>query len=164
MCFLELFNLAALYCLIMSFPKKEKETTTIRYFIDKYPKFPKGRLLASESPDFILKENAKTSIGIELTHLVDYKNGNSFYKNIETSLIQKLSEDIFRHILEQKEEKINLYRKQKLKYIWLIITADNLDLPKSMNINDVVLKWNLSTSFDKVFLFDLFRGEVYLIK
>ena len=145
----------------MSFPKKEIETTTIRYFANKYKEFPKGKLIASESPDFIVRENAKKSIGIELTHLVDYKNGNSFYNNVETSLIQKLNEDIINHILEQKEEKIRLYRKQKLNRIWLIITADNLDLPQSSNINASIADWNLNTSFDKVFLFDLFRGEIF---
>ncbi len=145
----------------MPFPKKEKETTTIRYFREKYPAFPKGKLIASESPDFIIKENAKITTGIELTHLVDYNNGNSFYNNIETSLIQNLSEDIINHILEQKEEKIKLYRKQILNRIWLVITADNLDLPESGKFIESMTLWDLKTSFDKVFLFDLFGGKVF---
>lgn len=148
----------------MPFPKKEKESTTIRYFIDKYPDFPKGKLVVSESPDFIVKENSKKSIGIELTRLVDHNNGNSFYNNIETYLIKNLNKDIISHILEQKEEKIRLYRKQRLKEIWLIITADNLDLPRSSNIKESISKWDIRTSFDKVFLFDLYRGEIFLMK
>lgn len=148
----------------MAFPKKEKEITTIRYFRDKYPEFPKGKLVPSESPDFILKGNAKTSIGIELTHLVDHNNGNSFYNNIETNLIRKIDREIIQNILESKEEKIKIYSKKKLKELWLLITADNLDLPGSVNMEDKFLKWELETSFDKVFLFDLFKGEVHFVK
>ena len=38
----------------------------MKQFRNDYAVFPKGKLQKSESPDFILKQNPKTTIGIEL--------------------------------------------------------------------------------------------------
>ncbi len=49
--------------------KKQLELLLMHYFRDRNPDFPKGKLMLSESPDFILKLKTKNRIGIELTRL-----------------------------------------------------------------------------------------------
>lgn len=49
--------------------KKQLERLLIDLFKEGYPGLPKGRLTASESPDFILTASPRYSIGIELTRL-----------------------------------------------------------------------------------------------
>ncbi len=49
--------------------KKQLEILLMHYFRECYPVFPRGKLISSESPDFILKLKTRTQIGIELTRL-----------------------------------------------------------------------------------------------
>ena len=49
---------------------KEEEGIILRSFINHYPDFPKGKVIESESPDFIIQDGPKTKIGIELVQLL----------------------------------------------------------------------------------------------
>lgn len=49
--------------------KKEIEILLAEYFRAKYPEFPKGKLVPSESPDFIVNLKNAHHLGIELTRL-----------------------------------------------------------------------------------------------
>ncbi len=49
--------------------KKQLEILLLQYFRECYPDFPKGKIIPSESPDFIIKLKNKNNIGIELTRL-----------------------------------------------------------------------------------------------
>jgi hypothetical protein len=49
--------------------KKQLEILLIQYFRDCYSDFPKGKVVPSESPDFIVTLKSKNNLGIELTRL-----------------------------------------------------------------------------------------------
>ncbi len=49
--------------------KKQLEVLLVNYFRDCYPDFPKVKVVASESPDFVVKMKSKYKLGIELTRL-----------------------------------------------------------------------------------------------
>ncbi|MDX8338508.1 hypothetical protein SLH46_04900 [Draconibacterium sp. IB214405] len=49
--------------------KKQLEVLLVNYFRDRYPDFPKGKVVASESPDFVVKMKNAHKLGIELTRL-----------------------------------------------------------------------------------------------
>lgn len=49
--------------------KKQLEVLLMNYFRECNPDFPKGRLVSSESPDFILTLKSRNNLGIELTRL-----------------------------------------------------------------------------------------------
>ena len=49
--------------------KKEKERLVVEQFRDTYTEFPKGKLVLSESPDFVIRTSPRYSIGIELVSL-----------------------------------------------------------------------------------------------
>ena len=53
----------------MHWKKKQLEIVLMHYFMEFYPEFPKGSLLPSESPDFILTFKKRHQLGIELTRL-----------------------------------------------------------------------------------------------
>ncbi len=49
--------------------KKQLENLLIQYFRESYNDFPKGQVVPSESPDFIVKMKSRNLLGIELTRL-----------------------------------------------------------------------------------------------
>lgn len=125
--------------------QKDEEKLVMEFFRKNYPDFPKGKLKASESPDFILKISPKKSIGIELTQL---------YKSRE------LINDLL-ILIEKKEEKIPLYQNMHLSELWLIIYADEALNKINFNLRNKMENLGISSKFDKVFLFDLFSKEVF---
>ncbi len=128
----------------MPIDKTTEEWLVMRYFREKYVHFPKGKLIKTESPDFILRVNRKKRIGIELTRL-DYLLKDMTDKNELSGLLSIL--------IAQKEEKLPLYQKNILSEYWLIVSVDllKLGLPEHLILN---------SKFDKVFLFDLFSGLI----
>ena len=126
--------------------QKEEENFVIQYFREIYFDFPNGKLMQSESPDFILKNGPKKLMGIELTRLDP--NASSLKEKIETTLLNK-------------NDKIRLYQQKKLNAVWLIIHVDFIEESKSYNIQNKMNNWIFITEFDKVFLFDLFEKRVY---
>jgi len=134
---------------------KHQESIILESFRKHIPGFPKGKLLKSESPDFILKSGPKHAIGIELTRLENEKyiiNPASFASFIE-------------HIhsaISNKSEKLRNYRKNNLNAYWLIIHADSIEhkIPEFENrLRDSIP----AADFDRVFLFGLFEGNVWEI-
>lgn len=134
-------------------PKKHQESIILEGFRKHFPGFPKGKLIKSESPDFILKTGPKQAIGIELTGLKDARyviHPASF-----ASFIGHLQSAI-----SGKSEKLARYRKNNLSAYWLIIHADDIDqrIPEfEERIRDSIP----ATEFGRVFLFALFEGKVW---
>lgn len=129
--------------------KFEEEKLIMHYFRDFYTNFPKGKLVKSESPDFILKISTKKSIGIELTRLDE--ESITLFKKIEATL-------------KNKSGKFKLYQRKRFNSIWLIIHADSLDRSKLNNLQNKLDTQNFETEFDNVYLFDLFENKGFMIK
>ena len=129
--------------------QREEEILILEYFRKNYKDFPKGKVIKSESPDFIIKETRKSTIGIELTRLLSTQK--NFYENLSLTI-------------DSKEEKIRLYQKKNLNEIWLIVFTDFLKEPRSYNINNKMINRKLPFRFHKVFLFDLFENALYSLQ
>ena len=125
-----------------------EEWVVMRYFREKYAQFPKGKLVKSESPDFVLVLNRKKRIGIELTRL-DYLLNDKMQIQELSGRLQKL--------IDKKEEKLRAYRKNRLNEYWLIVTVDSFE---TVEDDKTGLQKKVNTSFDKVFLFDLFSPKI----
>jgi len=69
--------------------KSQEEKLILKYFSSEYADFPKGKLVKTESPDFILKLNPKRSIGIELTRLYQPKSNNQEFKPKQVESLEK---------------------------------------------------------------------------
>lgn len=75
--------------------KKQLEILIIEYFRSVYPDFPKGKLKASESPDFVLDIAPRKKIGIELTRLYFddfYNSENKVSDNIGKEIVKRACE------------------------------------------------------------------------
>ena len=135
--------------------KKQDETLIIHYFRERYPAFPKGKLIKSESPDFILKTGRHRTIGIELTQIIPPAGG--FSSSV------RLYEEVEK-IIRKKDKKLPLYRKNHFNEIWLLITCDDLNLPGDIQLDEILSGPGLNNGFEKVFLMDLFEGEVKVLR
>jgi hypothetical protein len=128
---------------------KEEEKLVIQLFRKSFADFPKGRLISSESPDFILIINRHTRLGIELTQ-IDRGRHN---------LIGKIKARI-----EAKNKKISLYRTATTGLQWLVIYVEDLQTVTSLNLKTKLENICFPSDFQKIFFFDLFSREVFQIK
>lgn len=141
--------------------KKSEERVIMDYFMDCHDGFPKGKLLASESPDFLLKINPKKALGIELTKLHDPEDSKNSHEDQNYFPVKDIDKQLLNEIIQSKEEKLWLYNKKKINDCWLIIYIDVLEGPSSFNLNNKIEKWDITSDFKKVFLFELFSPKVY---
>ena len=127
-----------------------------------YPEFPDGRIIPSESPDFIIRSGKKHTTGIEVTLLT--KKEYNWLEGKALHFLPSLSRDHLVEMIRYKEEKIGLYRSKKLNEIWLLIIAKGLSNPAHFNITNQLENWHIDSSFDRVLLIELKRNrlvEVY---
>ncbi|MFC2114645.1 hypothetical protein ACFLRI_04790 [Bacteroidota bacterium] len=121
--------------------KYAEEKRVLLAFKKLMPDFPKGKIVKSESPDFILKTSPKRAIGIELVQLI----------------VNEEAEDLFEKLiklLQKKEEKLQLYQKKRLNNYWLIVYINSLEERSLHNLIKRFSERPFSTSFDSLFLFD----------
>jgi len=137
--------------------KKDEEILILELFRKGYNGFPKGTILKSESPDFILKISPKKSIGIEITRLHD----GSLPKNNPGFPVADLSIENLETTILKKEEMIPFYLKKNLHELWLIIATDYLKMPTGTQFSEIIPAQQFNTGFDRVFLFDLFEKKIF---
>jgi hypothetical protein len=139
---------------------RDEEILILDLFRKNYPEFPKGKLVKSESPDFIVKLGTKKMIGIEITRLHDGK----LPKNNPGFPLAPLTYENILASLKIKEEKLILYRKKRIEIFWLIITVDYIEGPKDSRLLIPFSSLQVSSSYDKIFLFDLFEKNIIGLK
>jgi hypothetical protein len=135
----------------------DEEIMILELFRKSYAVFPKGKLVKSESPDFILNLSPRKSIGIEITRLHD----GSISKNNPGFPVAELTQRNIENTINHKEEKLPLYQKKKISECWLIIATDYIQLPKGKNIPALIEKWKFNTGYQKIFLIDLFNPKIH---
>jgi len=126
--------------------QKEEEKLVMEYFRKSYPDFPKGKLVASESPDFVLRISPKKSIGIELTQLD---------RNADT-----LKEKLFNSLLK-KDSKLSIYKNKFLNAYWLIIYVDVFEESENYNLHNKLDNWKFDSKYERVFLLDIFHKRIF---
>jgi len=141
-----------------------EEEYIIELFRNEYSDFPKGKLLKTESPDFILKESSKTAIGIELTKLhgpVGSRDNASANTKIRGYQTPEFTRENIEYTINAKDEKLRIYKQKMLNQIWLLIIADIIEKPVSFNLSNKLDNWNFFSGFHKVFLFELKSRKVF---
>lgn len=69
--------------------------------------------------------------------------------------------DDIRTAISKKDEKIYLYQKRRLNYYWLLIFTDCLRGVRKYNLAEKVRNHKFESKFQKVFLFDLVKSDIY---
>ncbi|MBN3035849.1 MAG: hypothetical protein JW861_09710 [Bacteroidales bacterium] len=134
----------------MASSKDAEELEYVHLFRKIYSGFPRGRLLKSESPDFILQTGRRYAIGIEVTRMR--------YDEPDTYVWKQMD-----HILDIKEEKLPLYRKKRLDNYWLLMVAVP-ELAPDLNPLDQWGRHQVNTSFNRIFILDPKREKFWQIK
>jgi len=131
--------------------KKESEKIILEKFRKIYADFPKGRLVVSESPDFIFRTRPRYAIGIELV-------GLSLPGYTETGIIHELS-----ICIAAKNDKLPLYRRKSLDRYWLLIyTRYQGQVPE--NKVQSIQEFPPDMLFDKVFIFRERENNIIVLK
>jgi len=141
-----------------------EEEYIIELFRNEYSDFPKGKLLKTESPDFILKDSSKTAIGIELTKLhgpASSKENTHFTSKIRGYQTPEFTKENIEFTINAKDEKLPIYKQKMLNQIWLLIIADLIEIPVSFNLSNKLENWNFFSGFHRVFLFELRSRKVF---
>ncbi|QIA09582.1 hypothetical protein [Draconibacterium halophilum] len=102
--------------------KKQLEILLVNYFRDQYPDFPKGKVVASESPDFVIKMKNKHKLGIELTRL----NPASAL----TKTIQELTSIIFREELVKSMQELFAAGSEKKLFVKFLFSDKQIIGPE----------------------------------
>ncbi len=128
--------------------QKDEEILVLNYFRKFLNDFPKGRVIKSESPDFIIKTGRHYQTGIELTRLHFAKN--NLFKALEESILRK-------------QEKFKRYQHIRFNSLWLIIYAEDIAGHYLGNIQNKILGWEFHSDFSRLYLFDLFSHNIFRI-
>jgi len=97
------------------FSQTLEELLIMEQFRNEYAGFPKGKLQKSESPDFVLKLNPKTVIGIELTKLhgsTVRKEKTHFPRQIKGYQAPEFNRENIEFTINAKNEKISIYQQK----------------------------------------------------
>jgi hypothetical protein len=149
------------------FSQTLEEMTIMQQFRNSYAEFPKGKLIKSESPDFIVKKTPKIAIGIELTKLhgpTIHKLKTHYPSKIKVYQAPELNRENIEFTIYAKNEKLQIYQQKRLNSIWLLITADLAESPVSYNYSNKLENWSFISGFEKVFLFELKERKVFELK
>jgi len=69
--------------------------------------------------------------------------------------------DDIRISIKKKDEKLQLYQKQRLNYYWLLIVTDRLRGTKNYNLSNQIQNHNFYSQFQHVYLFDLIKSNIF---
>jgi len=141
-----------------------EELLIMEQFRIEFKEFPKGKLLKSESPDFILRVSPKNAIGIELTKLHGHtvnKHKTHYPRKINGYTAPEFNRENLEYTIDAKNEKLVYYQEKRLTQLWLLITADLEESPVKYNIGNKLQKWSFLSGFQKVFLFELKARKVF---
>lgn len=139
--------------------KKIHEHQVLQIFRNLVRDFPKGKVVQTESPDFLVRLNRKKVIGIELTEL----HGQTFYDNLGYYNTPELLYQNIEHTILAKEEKIYLYQKVEPVELWLLIHLRSFQDQLNFHYRNKLNNWDFNSSFDRIFLLEEKNRELHEI-
>jgi len=143
--------------------KRPEETAAITLLRLTMPDFPKGRLVSSESPDFIVIVSRKESVGIEITR-IDPSSERNLPAEGRQGTKQSLNLNTILSTISRKDEKKALYQKKKLSRLWLVIVSgyDLISPDKRIPPNLDRLKI-FSSTFHRIILLDFAKKKHHIL-
>lgn len=90
---------------------------------------------------------------IVMLHIYAHPNGKeNKWHSSSAGWIPEVTPKYLQEKIDQKEQKLDNY-KSKCSEIWLLIVADDLRIPSSVDLTELVLAHQYSTRFNRVFFF-----------
>ncbi|MBK9290564.1 MAG: hypothetical protein IPM52_02875 [Bacteroidetes bacterium] len=135
--------------------KKKEESEVLRAWLQIGSDLPKGRIVSSESPDFLWHISRRKIIGIELTKLMFPFSAAHIDLGIREGrwhLIQKLNQ-----LIVSKNELIPLYLSNtRSSEIWLLVDCDDMAFGYMHHLLPGIGEWLAANRFSRI---DLFFGK-----
>lgn len=93
-------------------------------------------------------------VEISMIHLYAYlaEHREQRWSTSSAGWVPEVSSEYVQEKIDQKEQKLNNY-KSVCSEVWLLIVADDLRIPASIDLTDLALKHQYVSKFDRVFLF-----------
>lgn len=135
---------------------KLNEQMVVLQFAELLDDWPKGKLQAAESPDFILKVSPRKAIGIELTEL----KGQDFINHTGRLINPGEILENLRDTISAKDEKLILYQRKKLVQIWLLIHVEELKKQVNFNLKNKLNQLEFGSGFNRLFLLETKPGRL----
>ncbi len=143
--------------------KKQLEILIIEYFRSAYSDFPKGKLKASESPDFVLDIAPREKIGIELTRLYfhdSYTAKNELSDNVKKEIVigarelfeMSSSLKLFVKVSFSKQRKIIRDKQLSLSVLVANAVKESLKTKKVGSFFSICQTTNLPDEIDEIFM------------
>ncbi|MDZ7741140.1 MAG: hypothetical protein U5Q03_05155 [Bacteroidota bacterium] len=76
-------------------------------------------------------------------------------------LLYELNREIIEHSLLLKEEKLAHYRSRDFDQYWLVLSTLHFKSSKNFHKANKLDKWKFSSSFNRIFLYELLNNKVY---
>jgi hypothetical protein len=125
--------------------------------------------------DAVEDQNGKTTMKVHLekdllpdglNRIIIYAHPtikNSYWDCRSEITISDLFKSTIPNLIRQKDEKLNLYRKQIHDFYWLILYADFISKPASSDLDNIIEKNSIKSAFNNVFLYHLFDEKFFLV-
>lgn len=138
--------------------RKQEERAALELLAGMDPLFPRGRIRAGESPDFIVWTGRREKTGIEVTRLTR-PDSAAFVDS--GHFTPRLTRELLEERIRAKETRLPLYRQKKLARIWLLILASGFSNSRAFNVSNQLDAWELQSDFDRVILLDQSVERLY---
>ena len=136
--------------------KKVQERQWLDAFKEVYEHFPSGKIMASESPDFVIQLKPRSRIGIEITQYEVYRTEN------QKALPSFVDAERMTLLIEKKNEKQKLYQKKWLNAYWLLIVINTEIQPTRLRFSENLMQhYHAISVFDRLFVLDYGQRRLY---
>jgi hypothetical protein len=90
---------------------------------------------------------------IVMLHIYAHPNGKeNKWRSSSAGWIPEITPEYLQEKIDQKELKLNHYN-SRCSEIWLLIVADDLRIPSTIDLSELALSYQYNTSFNRVFFF-----------
>lgn len=137
--------------------KKVRERQFLDQFIILYEDFPPGKIISSESPDFVIQRSVKNRIGIEITQ---YEIFDSEIHPLNNQ--QFVEHESLLKLIIQKNDKLAHYQKKWLNAYWLLLVINASQSKSMLRLSEGLIdQCRLVASFDRIFILDMQQKRLY---
>lgn len=143
--------------------KQEVERAYFDQFRQLYNDIPHGKIIQSESPDFIIRSR-HSSLGVEITRIYQEKIIEVYLGTLPSKISKGVFLSALLPILEKKESKRLRYQTKRMNANWLLIVFVREPANMAYDFLKKFDNTSVESGFEKVFLLDVIANQLIELK
>ncbi len=143
--------------------KQEVERAYFDQFRQLYNEIPHGKIIQSESPDFIIRSR-HFMLGVEITRIYQENIIEVYSETIPSIISKAVFLSALHPILEKKESKRLRYQTKRMNSNWLVIVFVRESANQPYNFLKELDNTSVESGFEKVFLLDVYANQLIELK